>query len=305
MRRNRSNRPNSPDDGQFSAGVYPCETTMKQLLLLGHRNKPGVQDAIEDIKPWLRDRADFEVDLDIGHRAEPGEFDLAVVFGGDGSMLRAARTLADARVPILGINLGKFGFLTEGTAEEARDVLDDVLEDRCKIVERMMLQCRLLRDGECIEKSVGLNDVVVSPSAMSRLIDIDFHVNDQLVTTYRADGLIVSTPVGSTGHSLSAGGPIVYPGMDCFVVAPICPHTLTNRPLILPPDTEMKFAMEQSAEHPAVTVDGQTTMELQQGDRVTVRKADRPLRLVRTDRRTFFETLHNKLGWGGQPAYVK
>jgi NAD+ kinase len=169
----------------------------------------------------------------------------------------------------------------------------------------MMLQCRLLRDGKCIESAVGLNDVVVSPRAMARLIDIDFQVNDQLVTTYRADGLIVSTPVGSTGHSLSAGGPIVYPGMDCFVVAPICPHTLTNRPLILPPDTELKFAMDHVAEHPAVTVDGQVTMELQHGDRVAVRRADCSLRLVRTDRRTFFETLHNKLGWGGQPAYVK
>lgn len=278
---------------------------MERLLLLGNSEKPRVREAVQDIRPWLAERAKVTVDLEMDYRPEAGEFELAVVFGGDGSMLRVARHLGGARVPILGINVGKFGFLTESTAEQAHEVLTDVLEGRCRVVDRMMLQCGLMRDGRCVEESVGLNDVVVSRTALSRLISIGFHVNGELVTTYRADGLIVSTPVGSTGHSLSAGGPLVYPELDCFVVAPICPHTLTNRPLLLPPAAEMEFVTGDFCERPVVTVDGQVTMELMQEDRVRVSRAEQPLKLVRTDRRTFFETLHDKLGWGGQPAYVK
>jgi NAD+ kinase len=233
-----------------------------------------------------------------------GEFDFAVVFGGDGTVLQAARKLAPSGVPILGINTGKLGFLTETTSAEAVEVLSQMLEGRTTIAERMMLQCELRRGGHSVTRSLAMNDVVVSRTALSRLIAVDLLVSGELVTTYRADGLIVSTPVGSTAHSLSAGGPIVFPELEAFVVCPICPHTLSNRPLVLPATVEMQLEAREFAEAPALTIDGQVCVALQEGDRVAVSRARDSVKLVRTGRRSFFDTLQGKLDWRGQPRYV-
>jgi NAD+ kinase len=160
-------------------------------------------------------------------------------------------------------------------------------------------------DGEVVESDLGFNDVVISRTALSRLIAIEFYVDGEHATTYRADGLIISTPVGSTAHSLAAGGPILYPDMEAFVITPICPHTLTNRPLVLPGGSQMEMEVSDFAEKPSLTVDGQVNRSMECGQRVRVQQAAQNLQLVRTGRRTFFSTLHDKLDWRGQPRYER
>ncbi|MGD2173764.1 MAG: NAD(+)/NADH kinase [Candidatus Brocadiaceae bacterium] len=277
---------------------------MKRVIILGNRRKEGVLRAVEQVEPWLGDRVEVEVDLDMESPASQEEADFALVLGGDGSMLRAARKVGCRGVPLLGVNFGKFGFLTETTAEHLEEVLTDVLSGRYELAERMMLHCVLQREGEPLLETAALNDAVVSRTALSRIITIDLHVDGDRVTTYRADGLIVATPVGSTAHSLAAGGPIVYPELSAIVVTPICPHTLSNRPLVLPPEVELRLATPDFAQPPALTVDGQLNSELRDNDTVIVRRAEEPLRLIRTGRQTFFETLRSKLDWRGQPRYV-
>ena len=278
---------------------------MKRVVIFANRNKPGVLEAVRQVEPWFKGRAEVTVDLDVESDSEGARGDFVAVFGGDGTVLRAARKFGRSGVPIMGINVGKFGFLTDATAEEAPDALTDVLEGRYEVQERMMLRCRLERDGRCLRDSLGLNDAVMSRSSLSRLITIDFLVGGKVVTTYRADGLIVSTPVGSTAHSLSASGPILHPSMEAFVVAPICPHTLSNRPIVLPPDSILEMRPRDYAENPALTVDGQLYTPLEEGDTVRISKAEERLKLIHTGRRTFFETLRNKLDWSGQARYVR
>jgi len=278
---------------------------MKRLLILGNKEKDHVREAVQEIEPWLRRRAEITVDLGMECEVKAGQFDFAVVFGGDGSVLRAARMLAEHQVPIIGINVGKFGFLTETTSEQAREALSDVLDGRFSVAERMMLRCDLLRGGQPVESSFGLNDVVVSRTALSRLMTIDFFVNEELVTTYRADGLIISTPVGSTAHSMAAGGPIVSPELDAFIVSPICPHTLSNRPLVLPAGVRLQAEVKGFSEPPSLTIDGQVNWALHEGCRAAVHRANESARLIQTGRWTYFETLRNKLDWRGQPRYVR
>jgi len=278
---------------------------MKQILIVGNKAKEGVHRALEQIEPWLAERAQVRVDLELESEVRSDEVDLAVVLGGDGSVLRAARGLAKQGVPLLGLNVSKFGFLTEATADDYRAVLGDVLEGRYRLAERMMLGCRLERVGETMLDTVGLNDAVVARTSLSRIMTIDLHVDGEPVTTYRADGLIVATPVGSTAHSLAAGGPIVYPEMDALVIAPICPHTLSNRPLVLPGHLTVSLGARDWAEPPALTVDGQVMQEMQDGDVVQVQRAEKPLRLIQTGRNAFFATLRNKLDWRGQPRYAR
>jgi NAD+ kinase len=220
-------------------------------------------------------------------------------------VLAAARERAPHDVPLVGVNVGKFGFLTETTLENLHDVLGEVLDGEYSISERMMIECALEREGEEILSAIGLNDAVVSRGALSRLITLDLEVDGEKVTTYRADGLIVATPVGSTAHSLAAGGPLLCPELHGLIVTPICPHTLSNRPIVLPGCSRLSLTVHGGAERPALTVDGQVNRELLAGDRVRVSCADKPLRLISTGRHTFFDTLRNKLDWRGQPRYVK
>jgi NAD+ kinase len=278
---------------------------MKRIIIFANPKKQGVLEAVAETEAWLRGRAEVVVDHDVECERDTTGGDFVVVLGGDGTVLQAARKFAGNGVPIVGINVGKFGFLTEATAEEARDVLAQVLEGRFELRERMMLRCLLDRGGRHVRDWLGLNDVVMSRTSLSRLITIDFLVDEEPVTTYRADGLIVSTPVGSTAHSLAASGPILHPSMEAFVVAPICPHTLSNRPIVLPPESVLEMRPRDYAESPALTVDGQLYTPLEEGDTVTIRRAEKRLRLIHTGRRTFFETLSSKLSWSGQAPYVR
>lgn len=226
------------------------------------------------------------------------QVNLLIVLGGDGTLLAAARVAAPCGVPILPVNLGGLGFLTSVTLEELYPALEHVLEGRHRISERVMLAVELLRGGQVVERQRALNDVVINKGALARMVDLDLHIDGAYVCKYRADGLIVSTPTGSTAYSLSAGGPIVYPAVDAFVITPICPHTLSDRPLVVPDSVTVEVDFEGSDEPVYLTVDGQIGIELRGGDRVRVTKAPEKLKLVRAPKKTYYELLRSKLKWG-------
>lgn len=231
----------------------------------------------------------------------PALVDLVVILGGDGTLLAMADRIARGPrdVPILGVNFGGLGFLTEITRPELITTLADVLDGRATLDERMMLQATVLGNAAVVRETPVLNDVVFTRAALSRIIDLSVWVGEQFVTTVRADGLIVASPTGSTAYNLAAGGPIVHPAMDAFILTPIAPHTLSNRPIVVPATREVRVAVtpENGAEA-YVTFDGQTGGPLQPGDSVTIRRASRKVKLVRASTRTYFEVLRQKLKWG-------
>jgi len=234
----------------------------------------------------------------VAGRAElPGQVDAIVVLGGDGTLLSVARSVGDLGLPILGVNLGGLGFLTATTVDEMVPALEAFLAGRLVVEERMMLGARVRRGERCLAELFALNDVVVVKSAMSRIIDLSVAVDDEPATAYRADGLIVSTPTGSTAYSLSAGGPILVPTMDAVVLTPICSHTLTNRPIVLPADVRVAVTL-LSQQDVMATVDGQVGVALRQHDVVEVARAAARVRLVRLPQKSFFSVLRTKLKWG-------
>jgi NAD+ kinase len=226
------------------------------------------------------------------------EADLIVVLGGDGTLLSVARH-ADVGVPILGVNMGELGFLTEVAEPEAMDMLGRVLDGRYEIDRRMTVTAALERGGRVVERYRALNDVVVSNGARARIVRCTVSVDGLPFTTYRADGLIVATPTGSTAYSLSAGGPIVEPTVEVLVVSPISPHTLSQRPVILRPAAVVRVAIEPAQQDVVLTVDGQEGTPLVGGDVIVVRRARAAVSLVRSPDRTHYDVLRSKLGWGG------
>jgi NAD+ kinase len=224
--------------------------------------------------------------------------DLLIVLGGDGTLLSAARSLGDHPVPILPVNLGGLGFLTSVTLAELYPILEEVLSGRSRVSERTQLDTKVLRVGKVVARHRALNDVVLNKGALARIIDLKLHVDGDYVSSYKADGLILSTPTGSTAYSLAAGGPIVYPKVAAFIVTPICPHTLTNRPLVIPDTSQVEISFRAGDEPVFLTLDGQVGVELEHADKISVAKAAQPLRLVRPARKTYFEILRNKLKWG-------
>lgn len=233
-------------------------------------------------------------DLEIREQAE-----LVVVLGGDGTLISVARLFSGKNVPILGVNLGSLGFLTEITVEELYPRLERCLEGNPRVSDRMMLEVTLHRENQAIEKCHVLNDVVINKGALARIVDLETKVNRHFLTTYKADGLIVSTPTGSTGYSLSAGGPIIHPLMSCIVITPICPHTLTNRPIVVPDESTVSITVTSSFdENVYLTLDGQVGFELKEGDSVEVRRALKTTALVLSRSRDYYEILRTKLKWG-------
>jgi NAD+ kinase len=227
----------------------------------------------------------------------PGHVDLLLVLGGDGTLLSMARLVGDLGVPILGVNLGGLGFLTVLTVDELFPALEACLRGEMVIEERMMLAAAVVRQGERLTEYVALNDVVITKSAMSRIINLEVAVEGELATAYRADGLIVSTPTGSTAYCLSAGGPIVFPTMDAIVLTPICSHTLTNRPIVLPGGVAIEVTL-LSDQDVALTLDGQVSLALKRSDIVEIRPAAARIRLLRPPQKHFFSVLRTKLKWG-------
>ena len=223
--------------------------------------------------------------------------DLLLVVGGDGSLLITARRVAKFGIPILGINLGRLGFLTEVDDEEAFDILPEILSKPLCISRRLMLRAYLIRDGKTILTADVLNDVVVNKAVLARIVDVAVYVGDRYITTYNGDGIIISTPTGSTGYALSAGGPIVYPMMENFLIAPICPHTLTDRPLLLPPYEPITIEIVSKDKYAWLTLDGQEGTELKYKDKIVVKQSPYYTYLVRPPNKNYFDTLREKLGW--------
>ncbi|MFH0778256.1 MAG: NAD(+)/NADH kinase, partial [Candidatus Eisenbacteria bacterium] len=230
----------------------------------------------------------------------PRKCDLIVALGGDGTLLSVVRHACGGKVPLLGVNLGALGFITETTTSEVIPTLERILRDDCLVEERMMLEARVVSDsGEVVSRHVCLNDAVINKSAVSRAVQINMRISGHYVGTFLADGLIVSTPTGSTAYSLSAGGPIVRPTMQALIATPICPHTLAVRPLIFSKDEELEVSMLSSPMDVALTLDGQEWAELAEGQKVLFRRAEESVFLVCSGDRSFYEVLRTKLGWGG------
>ncbi len=227
----------------------------------------------------------------------PGQVDVLMVLGGDGTLLSVARLVGDLGVPILGVNLGGLGFLAALTVDELYPSLDALLRDELVIEERMMLAATVSRQGERLAEYVALNDMVITKSAMSRIIRLEVAVDDEFATGYRADGLIISTPTGSTAYCLSAGGPIVFPTMDAVVLTPICSHTLTNRPIVLPASQRIEVTLVTDQDV-MLTADGQVGFALKPWDTVEIRRATPRIRLLRPPHKHFFSVLRTKLKWG-------
>jgi NAD+ kinase len=227
----------------------------------------------------------------------PGQVDALIVLGGDGTLLSMARAVGDLGVPILGVNLGVLGFLTATTLEEMLPALEALLAGGMAVEERMMLAARVVRGGQATGDYIALNDVVITKSAMSRIIDLAVSVDGRHATAYRADGLIISTPTGSTAYNLSAGGPILFPTMDAVVITPIAPHTLSNRPIVLPGAQRIDVTLRVDQEV-MLTMDGQVGVPLRERDVVEVQKARARIRLLRFAQKDFFSVLRTKLKWG-------
>ena len=226
------------------------------------------------------------------------QVDLMLVLGGDGTMIATARMVSDTEVPVMGVNYGGLGYLAEFPLEDLFPALDGVLEGKYRVQQRLMLSVELWRGAELVTRNRVLNDVVVNKSALARIIEIEAYLNEQFVNLFRADGLIVATPTGSTAYNLSAVGPIIYPSMNAIVITPICPFTLSNRPIVVPDDSVIEVRLMTENEEVALTLDGQVGFELQAADRVVIRKSNTAFNLVQPPNRNYFDVLRNKLKWG-------
>jgi NAD+ kinase len=223
---------------------------------------------------------------------------LLLVLGGDGTLLAAARVAAPLGIPILPINMGSLGFLTSFMLEEMYPALEQVLAGRFSCSERVMLDVELHRDGDVIERQSVVNESVINKGALARMIDLQLTIDGDFVCRYRADGLIVATPTGSTAYSLSAGGPIVHPGVESWIITPICPHTLSDRPVVVRDSSLVEVHLAGDTESVFLTLDGQTGIPMQAADVVRMRRAAERLRLIQPAQKSYFEILRNKLKWG-------
>lgn len=281
---------------------------MKSIAILSKPSKPELSEIIPALAAWLKERG-YEIIYDqqsasyIGatgvERSEVAALhpELAIVLGGDGTLLSAARAVASANIPILAVNLGSLGFLTEVPLEEMYTTLERVMACTCPVDQRSMLACELIRDGEVLHRYAALNDVVVNKSAIARLVGFDLAIDGKYVFNYKADGVIIATPTGSTAYSLAAGGPVLMPAVSAFQVTPVCPHSLTHRPVVVPETATISITVRSHGEAAFLTIDGQVGQPLKDGDEVLSRKAPYTVKLLQT-RQAFFTALREKLKWG-------
>lgn len=251
------------------------------------------------VEAHLRKHLGMEVTVDSGEAKDiVKEADLVLVLGGDGTLIGAARDIGEQDVPILAVNLGSLGFLTEVPVEELMATLDRCLHGDFEVTERMMLNAYLERDGHIIETHHVLNDVVIAKGALARIIDMKAFVDAEYLTMFKADGLIVSTPTGSTGYSLSANGPIIHPTLKCITVTPICPHTLTNRPIVLGDDSDITIRIDSEVDESVyLTLDGQVGIKLLTGDYIHIRASKNVTKIVKSRSNNYYEVLRTKLKW--------
>ena len=281
---------------------------MKKIGIICKQGRTEPQEILKELLPWLRQKG-FEtfVDVDAAEGLNISGYtrselvtlvDAILVLGGDGTMLSVSRLVAEKGTPILGINLGSMGFITEINRDEIYKAVDRMLSNGCAIEERMMLTAAVHRNGEKIAQYTVLNDVVINKGALARIVDLETFINNVYVTTFKADGLIISTPTGSTAYSLSAGGPIIYPTLDSIALTPICSHTLTNRPILLPDDSMIEVVLRAMSEDVYLTLDGQMGFALRMDDVIEIGKSDFKLKLLVPCERDYFKVLRTKLKWG-------
>ncbi|HDH01611.1 MAG TPA: NAD(+) kinase [Nitrospirae bacterium] len=281
---------------------------MKNIGIISKTGKPEPPEILKELIPWLtgkgfnvfidRDTSDILGIKGYSRSEMPGLVDVVVVLGGDGTMLGAARLVAEKGIPILGVNLGGLGFITEVNQSDLFTAIETMLKGECSVEERIMIQADIVRNGEAITSYTVLNDVVITKGALARIIDLETYVDHSYVTTFKSDGLIMSTPTGSTAYNLSAGGPIVHPVLDCIVLTPICPHTLTNRPIVLSGESLIEVGLKSESEDVFLTLDGQIGVSLEKGDVVEVKKSPHKTRLFIPCERDYFQVLREKLKWG-------
>ena len=279
----------------------PPPSTPLRAFLLGAGGRDDVLAEAERLRPAIERHArivctDFTGTEDLSKI----EADLAIVLGGDGSILRAARQMGHRQIPVVAINLGKLGFLANLKPVDLPRVLKDFTTNGLHTIEHLMFDCSLVRGGEVIVRQLGLNEAAIHAGTPFAIINIDLYVDSDLVTTYSCDGLIVSTPVGSTAHCLSAGGPILRKDLQAFVVLPLNPHALTMRPVVDAADRVYEMRVERPTEGTSLVVDGRVLGRLQPGDRVRVERSEARFKLVSDPSHTYYRALREKLGWGGR-----
>lgn len=283
---------------------------MHNIGLVVNLGKNQVISLVSEIITWLENKGKKVIlhqdcagelgrpDLTCDGRDWAGSIDCAIVLGGDGTLLNTARSIAEAKVPLFGINLGQLGFLTEVEVKDTIPALEKLISGEYLLEERMMLQASVRREGKVSQKFICLNDAVITKGAFARIIRLKTFVNDEYVETYPADGLIVATPTGSTAYSLSAGGPLVAPELEMMIVTPICPHTLYARPLVIDGANTVKVEIHSDQGEIMLTLDGQYGYSLQPGDEVIIEKAPYKTKLLKLNRRSFYEILREKLKEG-------
>lgn len=281
---------------------------MKRIGIICKRGKLEAIDLLRGFIPWLKNK-NLEVfvepevrDILDGKSIEkdqmPSLVDLIIVFGGDGTMLSVARLIGGKNIPILGINLGGLGFITEINKDELYESFDRILAGKYSIEDRIMLNAFVYRNNERIADFLVLNDVVINKGTLARIIDLEVFVNKIYVTKFKSDGLIISSPTGSTAYSLSAGGPILYPTLNCIIITPICPHTLTHRSIVLPDSFTIEVVLGSDIEDVVLTLDGQAGFSLKKEDRVEIRKSEFKTKIIMPPDRDYFQVLRKKLKWG-------
>jgi NAD+ kinase len=288
----------------------PPAHTFRNIGIISRPRRSNLTEVVPSLLSWLEDRGihvvyDQETATSL---AEPSEgrsreqvaaaSDLLLVLGGDGTLLAAARVAAPRGIPILPINMGSLGFLTSFMLEELYPALEDILAGRLTMSERVMLHAELQRGDKILDKQTVLNEVVINKGALARMIELELSIDKDFVCRYRADGLIVASPTGSTAYSLSAGGPIVHPSVESFIITPICPHTLSDRPVVVGDTSIIEVKLSAGTESVFLTLDGQKGIPLQATDRVRISRAQQLLKLIQTPNKSYFEILRNKLKWG-------
>jgi NAD+ kinase len=282
----------------------------KNIGIISRPRRVDVSTIVPPLKKWIEAKGlgaqyDQETATSLGNEAVgktrealAAESDLLLVLGGDGTLLAAAREAAPQGIPILPINLGSLGFLTSFTLEEMYPALEETLAGHLIASERVMLQAALIREGKALDDQRVLNEVVINKGALARMIEVKLSIDQDFVCRYRADGLIVATPTGSTAYSLSAGGPIVHPNVESIIVTPICPHTLSDRPLVVGDKCCVETNLVGPADSVYLTLDGQKGVQMQSGDRVRIFRAKERLKLIQPQQKSYYEILRSKLKWG-------
>jgi NAD+ kinase len=288
----------------------PSDQIFQTIGIISRPRRSNVTAVVPPLLRWLEDRGirilyDEETASALPDSANAltrqeiaDNSEILLVLGGDGTLLAAARVAASRDIPVLPINMGSLGFLTNFTLAELYPALEDTLAGRYSVSERVMLHVELERGGAVIEQDHALNDAVVNKSALARMIELELSIDAEFICRYRSDGLVVSTPTGSTAYSLSAGGPIVHPSVEAFVITPICPHTLTDRPVVVRDSSRIEVTLAENAESVYLTLDGQQGIPMEGADVIRVTRSPRCLKLIQPPRKSYFEILRNKLKWG-------